>query len=251
MKYSVLTYIFGENYERVREIINKQEDVDYVLVTDNKMLQSATWNVIYWEGSPDMNSFDKVCYVRYHPFEFVHTNTVIKIDGSMQVTNGDLSIMITEFEKYDLALVPHPSRTSSAEEYIAWIQYRGYPSMMAEFAYRMLCNMGLDPNYKSLFQLGFSIERNDNLTKSINEVTYSLVKFMDNGHCHRIDQIIYSFVINKFFNYINILPLEEHNFLDGKYLQVYYHNSDQPLVSTRPNPKQQYVLNKLVTPVLF
>ena len=44
LKYSILTFIIGKNYEKVHEISNKQEDVEYVLVTDDNELKSNTWN---------------------------------------------------------------------------------------------------------------------------------------------------------------------------------------------------------------
>lgn len=48
-KYTILTFIIGKNYELLHEIVNKQNDVEYVLVTDDKELKSNTWNIVYDE----------------------------------------------------------------------------------------------------------------------------------------------------------------------------------------------------------
>jgi len=46
-RYSILTFIIGKGYEKVHEIVNKQDDVEYILVTNDKDLQSKSWNVVY------------------------------------------------------------------------------------------------------------------------------------------------------------------------------------------------------------
>ena len=40
-RYTVITYIFG-NYEKVHEVLEKDPEADYVLVTDNPNLHSDT-----------------------------------------------------------------------------------------------------------------------------------------------------------------------------------------------------------------
>jgi hypothetical protein len=45
-RYSVLTFIIGQGYEKVHELLHKQDDVDYVLVTDDPSLKSSTWRVV-------------------------------------------------------------------------------------------------------------------------------------------------------------------------------------------------------------
>lgn len=40
-KYSVVAFIFGD-YENVHEILEKDDDVEYLLITDNKNLKSDT-----------------------------------------------------------------------------------------------------------------------------------------------------------------------------------------------------------------
>ena len=48
-KYSILCYIIN-NYENVKEVIEKDPNAEYILVTDDKNLKSSTWNVVYDES---------------------------------------------------------------------------------------------------------------------------------------------------------------------------------------------------------
>ena len=85
MKYSILSFSFGD-YEELREPEEIDEECEYIFVTDNKKLKSDKWNIVYLnETFKDMNSITKTFYVRYHPFDFVNTDTVIILDGSMRI----------------------------------------------------------------------------------------------------------------------------------------------------------------------
>lgn len=248
MKYSVLTYIFGD-YEHIHEVSNKQDDVEYVLVTDNMNIVSNTWKVVYWDGV-DMSDFDKVCYVRYHPFEFVTTDICVKIDASIIVRNGDLSPIVNTFKDYDICLEIHPSRNLLYDEYNVWVDYRAYPRVLADNAYHTIMKMNYDEHYKGLYALTFSIQKNTNITKSINELTYSLIRRMDEGYCHRVDQIIYSFVLNKFFDYVKAMPVAEELITNSKYFQWCYHGTEYP-IPVCDNVIEPYLFNKPTETIKF
>lgn len=108
MKYSVLTYIIND-YEPVRETVNKDPDVEYILVTDNPNIKSDTWTVIYDESLLKMKVFERCYYVRYNPFKYCSSDIVIKIDGSMKLV-GSLDRLVDKFneDNSDFATVVHP-----------------------------------------------------------------------------------------------------------------------------------------------
>lgn len=84
MNYSVLTFIFNE-YEIVREIQHLDDNAEYILVTDNPNLRSSTRTIVLDEKLFDLSTFDKCYYVRFHPFEYVHTDICLRIDGSILI----------------------------------------------------------------------------------------------------------------------------------------------------------------------
>src|SRR5574344_1312138 len=96
-RYSVLSYIIG-NYEVVHEIEEITEGVEYVLVTDNHSLTSSTWNVVYVDNPHPEDPFDLCYQIRFNPFDYVTTDIVIRIDGSMRVA-GNLDYLVDYFNK--------------------------------------------------------------------------------------------------------------------------------------------------------
>lgn len=96
-KYSVITAIF-DGYEVVREVQNPRDDVEYVLVTDDPTLISSTWKVKYVDSFFDgMSGYAKAFYVKYHPFEFIESDTFIWVDGSIQIKNDFTDIIMIPF----------------------------------------------------------------------------------------------------------------------------------------------------------
>ena len=160
-KYSILTFIIGKNYEILHEVQNKQDDVEYILVTDDNELKSDTWNVIVDDSLSECKTpFEKCFSIRYNVFKYCTTDICITVDGSMQI-KGSLDKLVDEFNdgKYDICLMPHPLWPDFVNEYSAWIKMRKYPVSNAENFFKFLKNSRYDINYKGLFQLCFSIKR--------------------------------------------------------------------------------------------
>lgn len=127
-QYSVLCYIIN-NYENVHEVLEKDPNAEYILVTDDKNLKSSTWNVVYDESLLSLPSvFDRCYSIRFNVFKYCHAPICIYIDGNVQV-NKPLKPLVEAFKngKYDMCLMPHPFRFSFSSEYQAWVQGRGYP----------------------------------------------------------------------------------------------------------------------------
>ena len=234
MKYSVLTYVIGD-YECVHEIKEKDPEAEYILVTDNVNLTSSTWEVLVDEELSG-TAFNKVFQIRYFPWKYVNTDIVVKIDGSMEV-NKSLAPIIKKFEDehHQMALLFHPTRQTLYDEYVAWCQIRGYEVDQANKVLSFLAQFeGYDvKNYKGLYQLNFSIQRNDKINNDINRMTYALIKYLapnttniDND-IDRLDQTVFSFVMNKYFNQANVMWWDE-RLCHSKFFTWYQHNSNTP-----------------------
>lgn len=246
-RYSVLCFIFG-SYERVHEIGEKDPDAEYILVTDIPDLKSETWTVIRDVDLDDRYTvWEKCMRVRYNPFKYCCTDICIRIDGSIHVKKP-LKVLIDEFErrKADICLMPHPYRHSFIDEYGAWIAQRGYTMVQAK---RCLSNFkwdGYDINYKGLFQTGFSIVRNNEITDRIHEMTFEYLKKCEcPGKAERIDQIVFSFIMNQYFSDLNVLPVSE-QVIKSAYMTLCQHNSDIPIPFNKDIHKSDihYMFNK-------
>ena len=80
-------YNFND-YEIMREPKEVDPECEYIYVTDNPKYQNETkvWKVIVDKDLDKLPSaFDKVFTVRYNPFKYCTTDTVIEIDGSIQI----------------------------------------------------------------------------------------------------------------------------------------------------------------------
>lgn len=248
-RYTVLTYNV-ENYELVREIEEKDPEAEYILVTDCKDVKSNTWTVVLDEAIQGESGFDKVCDIRLNAFKYCNTDICLRVDASVKIKHS-LKELIDIFEKgnYDIALLPHPTRYNFADEFNTWIDVRNYNVDQAIRILSFFKENGYDLNYKGLLQTGLLITRNTSLTKSIIDDTYTLAKQLgENGHMERIDQVLFSYVMNSKYNDIKVLPLSE-QVLHSYYMQIYQHGTNDvnayvDFDLTRKDKK--YLFNKLV-----
>lgn len=227
-RYTVLTYIFN-GYEKVHEVMEKDPEADYVLVTDDQNLRSDTWHVVC-DPMPRYSAFAKCYQVRFHPFNYVSTPIIVRVDGSIGI-NKSLKPIVDEFDRgqYDRCLMIHPHRNTLPSEYDVWVKTRGYPRQQADKCMRALQRMGYDLGQKGIYQGCFEVLRNNYTNTDINDLTFALLCLMGTGSIERIDQTVTSAVINRFYGDMKVLPVSEDIITDGDLMQWYFHNSDRPI----------------------
>lgn len=251
-KYSVLTYNIS-GYEILHELEYKDEDVEYCYITDDRTITSSTWNVVYVDNPHPDDNFDLCYQIRFNPFDYVHSDIVIRIDGSMVVC-GNLDKIVDEFNKnnYDIALEIHPTRATMYDEYVAWCQARNYPIEQANKCLSYMAGMeGYDvKNYKGLYQFNFMVQRRDKVNMDINRMTFAVLKYLASSgkQIERLDQTIGSFVINKYFNKINVLPLSQRVCTSGVYFRWCAHGSDKALTDNYEYA-QPYLFNNPINTI--
>jgi hypothetical protein len=125
-KYSILCYIIN-NYEKVHEILEKDPNCEYLLITDNPNLTSITWNVIYDASLNGLSTFDKCYSIRFNLFKYATTDICIYIDANIHIKKS-LYPLIKKMNDgyYDMCLMPHPLNSTFLPEYKNWINWRNY-----------------------------------------------------------------------------------------------------------------------------
>ena len=230
MRYTVLTYIFGD-YERVHEVKEKDPEADYVLVTDNPNLTSKTWRVVRDRLLDGKTVWEKCYEVRFHPFRYCSTEIVVRLDASIGI-NKSLKPFVDEFERgeYDRCLMIHPFRNTIPEEYQAWIAGRDYPEEQAKHCLLIMHRLGYSTDYKGLFQGCFEIVRRNCVNQLINDLTFDLQRYAArDGHIQRVSQTWLTFVVNYMFSRTaRVMPVSE-RILHGDMMTWYIHNSDTPI----------------------
>lgn len=253
IKYSVLTYNFGK-YEQLYEIPQNAIDseIEYVYVTDDDSLKSDTWKIVYVDYLKG-DAFDKSLQIRYNPFKYVSTDIVLKIDGSVGIINN-VKPLFEIFEKYgyDAAVMPHFLRNTITDEYDVWVGGRDYPREQANKCIDFIKRLGYDLNYKGLYETSISIQKRDSFNITCNQLTYAFSKILATSPntIERIDQILYSVVLNHFYSDKNILPLSHDIFChkeSNKYFKHYAHGKKDEYIYY-PFIETQYLFNK---PIIF
>lgn len=177
-KYTILCYIINK-YEKVHEILEKDPNCEYLLITDDPELKSRTWNVIYDKSLEGMSVFDKCYSIRFNLFKYAKTNICLYIDANIHIKKS-LAPLLEKFESgnYDMCMMPHPFRFDFISEYKAWVYSRKYPILQANKFFKLLKNSNYDLSYKGLFQGCFKIVRNDKNNKDFENLTMSFLKYL-------------------------------------------------------------------------
>ena len=199
--YSVLTYNIG-GYEVLHEVRHPSPRAEYIYVTDDRSITSSTWNVVYVDDPHPEDPFG-ICYnIRFKPFDYVHNDIVLRIDGSMGI-GGDTDNLIDAFIDggYDIAVLPHPHRVTAYEEYDTWVRTRKLNRKQADRVLSAISEMGWDVrNDRGLYAFGVMIQRNNEVNNAINaRILQLLTDLHEEGKVvERVDQVVGSVVINLF-----------------------------------------------------
>lgn len=253
--YTVLSYNIN-NYEIIHPVKVKSDRARYVMVTDDPNLkdESGTWEVVY-DDTLTGSTFDKCYQIRFNPFKYTEDRIVLRIDGSVGIEKN-LDPLIDKFIDggYDISLMFHPTRNTMYEEYLAWVQSRRFPQDEANYALAFMAQAeGYDvKEWKGLAQMCYEIQVNNRINNDLNRMTYTLLKYLGNktDGIHRVDQTIFSFVVQKYFNRINIMWVDQRMY-NGEPSNApftwYPHHSDIPFPPIDTNVmKEPYWMNKRI-----
>lgn len=227
-KYSILCYIIN-NYEKVHEIVEKDDNCEYILVTDDPNLKSNTWKVVYDSSLNGLSIFDKCYSIRFNLFKYATTDICIYIDANIHVKKPLYPLIkMMDDGNYDMCMMPHPLNSQFLPEYKNWINWRKYPIENVQKFFNLLKTTNYDLNYNGLFQGCFKIVRRGKINDDFDNLSLSFLKYLGTSHeIERLDQTVYSFVLNMWFSHIKILPVSE-QILRSSYMTWYWHNSNNP-----------------------
>ena len=248
-RYSLLAYIFN-GYEQLHEVRETDPECEYVLVTDDRSLKSATWKIVYDPSLEGLSVFDKCYAVRFNVFKYCSTDICIYLDANI-VINRSLKKLIDIFTggDYEMALMPHVMRADFVSEYEAWVRLRNYPVENAR-KFLQFCRMSnYDFNYRGLYQGNFKIVRNDKVNRDFEALSLAFLKYLgEDGVIERLDQTVFTYVLNYYFSWIKVLPVSE-QLMVSDYLTLCRHNSSSPCYNRLYDlnvPDVKYLFNREV-----
>lgn len=205
MKYSVITYIFN-NYEQVHEIESKDENAEYILVTDNKNLTSDTWTIIYEPllDTDKLTGIAKTFIVKYNAYKYVSNEIYIRLDSQITITSS-LNDIVSEFNEdgYDIGVIQHAYTLSFAQEYYEWEYYRKHEHKWRKRFFEQINNYDYSREWKGLFGTTVSICRK---TKAMSDFFDEMLKLLfipDTLECDNNDQCYMTLLLmTKYNNFI-------------------------------------------------
>ena len=248
MKYAVIMYNFN-NYEIMRDLpdcaLNK--DIEYIYITDDVNFKSKNWKIIIDKDLEGLSPFDKCYRVRFNLFKYTDAEIVLYVDGSLQI----LSDPIRYFKKFeesgkDVGLMVHPWRTNMFDEYKEWVRIRNYPQSSAFKCLSYMQAHGYDvKNYKGLYQLTLRLVKKTDKNEKLDNRTFEVLSELnEGGKIERIDQTIYSYLLNTEFQNMSIYAFND-NCIHNNVMVCNPHGKIAPGFNNNRN-KIGYVRNELV-----
>lgn len=253
VKYSVLSYLIGD-YECIREIefdTAKNDNVEYILVTDRKDLKSKTWTVIYDPDldNPNLTPFDRTFSIRYNLFKYVKNDICVRFDHSFQLVKP-LDNLVEKFEEgnYDACLMIHSGRNNIIDEYCAWVDFRDFDSKRALYDIFIINQMwNYDFNTKGLYEQSFSINRRNKWTMDVDREMLNLLVFFTDSkqHVTRLDQTIFSAYINSMHSDKNYMFVDNY-LLTQNFFNRYPHGEKIIKYKSEPSLIEPYFNGKKI-----
>lgn len=225
-KYSVITFITN-GYEVLREVRNKQDDVEYILVTDDKNLKSETWKVVYEPllDTDSINGVVKMFLIKYNAYKYVSSDVFIRIDHSMQILDSlDWLIDLFNEGNYDVLTAQHYCRYLFEDEYDAWMDTRGLDwKFKAKFFEKArLCDY--DYNWPGMFETTVQIYRKSGELKDFfKDMLYCVLDGSIYGECDKNDQCYNTVLLMSKYNNRLKTKVVSNNLLWNKSLQICHH----------------------------
>lgn len=244
-KYSILTFNFN-NYEIFRDPIEVDPDCEYVYVTDNPKFKSKIWKIVLEDKHTNASPFYKSFYVRYHPFEYVSTDTCIVIDSSMKIKKK-LNRVIEDFNtrNNDIGLLLMPFHDNKPfEEIGVWNgRLRRLSNIQTALLYKLYYHYQME-NYRGAIDAGFKIVKNTPIISDFHETVWEHILFLkgDSDIC-RLDQVVLSLILYKMYSNLNIM-LFSRKWIQSPYIGYCIHGSNRENIFNNINWNNQYFMNK-------
>lgn len=227
MKYTVLTFLFGKNYDKLINPTVIDPEATYVCVTDDFELKSDIWNIVYvniYDDRPCCSQGAKKSFIiRWNWYDFCDTDICIVCDGAVGI-NDNLQRLVNKAYNYDCMFLVHPLRHNLYDEYVAWIEGRNLDKKYMDNFIEYTKN-SYDIFTKGLFApTTMILKKNDimiQFSKDVLQLMEDISKMSD-----RVDQIYMSYLINtKYFNSLDIMFVS-FKYLYTTFFSLYEHNSD-------------------------
>ena len=217
-KYSIYTWVFDNILPTVSDI---DPNAEYIVITDNKDLcnnsKQHIWNIIYEESLKTMDEYEKILYCISHPFKYCNNDIVIKLDSKIQFEKHPTFILQHYIYKHNNISFIANSKYNNINEYYKNLynsENTDKNNIINELTKLKQLNVDLNAH---LYKHNFIIQSKNKDNENLNNLVYALGLYLKDFNIP-ID-ILFSYIVNKFFNDLRILILKE-DILDSPYFKI-------------------------------
>lgn len=196
MELAVITYIFGENKEILREPLVLDKNVEYICVTDQKNLSSKNWKIVFDKIKEANCTRDKMVYVKYNPFKYTNAEKICVIDGTIEICNH-IDELFNKIDEYDILLKRHPKRTNLIDELNCWIEKRGMSKTAIDKFSIMSKKSNIDLKNDFLIETCIIVYKNTDKIKKFCNTEIAYMKFLGDNNLFLSNQCVLSFLIQQ------------------------------------------------------
>ena len=221
-KICVYTCITGD-YDTLKEIKFLDKEIDYICFTNNHLITSNTWKIVYIENE----GLDNIALSRKIKIIgndiLCNYETLIWIDGALKLEKSIMSFLnnYCDLKKYDFILIKHHERSCAYDEINECVKL-GKENV---FNAKKIENYLIENNYpksNGLCETGILIKKNCDSVKKIMNFWFNLLC----NYSFR-DQLSINYCLWKFKIKSNIIDF---NIFDNKYITFVNHNINSYLV---------------------
>lgn len=220
-KICVYTCITG-NYDNLKDVLVKEDNVDYICFTDNKYLSSSTWKIIYIEDKTlTAHYLSRKIKMLGHPYIDENYDLSIWIDASIIFKRSVNEFLGDFFDiKNDLlAACKHNCRNSIKEEALECIRLAKDNEDIIKKQLKLYEEEKF-PDNLGLLEMTLIIKRHNNeLVKRTMKLWFDMILKYS-----KRDQLSFMYCLYKTKLPFKIIPL---NVWDNDYLEFQYHNKNR------------------------
>lgn len=220
-KICVYTCITG-NYDDLKEVKIKEDNIDYICFTNNKELTSNSWKIIYIEdNSLDNHYLSRKIKMLGHPYIDKNYNLSIWIDASI-IFKKSVNEFLNQYFDYQhdlLAACKHNARNSIKEEAQECIRLVKDKKEIIEKQLE-LYETEKFPDNLGLLEMTLIVKRHNNkLVKKTMELWFDMI-----SKYSKRDQLSFMYCLYKTKLPFKEIPL---NVWDNEYIEFSYHNKNK------------------------
>lgn len=248
-KYTVLSYCFG-GYDLCREPLKADPAAEYIFVTD-KQINSVHWRIIVEPKLATMNPIYASYYVRWHPFKYANTDTVIVMDASIKIKDS-LGDIYNAFKESGSEYAPLCTVFKNDIDKINfWVNTtKRLDISEAERLFALNRKLQKTVSRGSLGMTMGIFRRTTNTERYMKHVWRYLMALGHDGVPQRLDEVVAHNVLYFYKDVLDIFPLSV-QIIQSSYMTYCEHNSDVPIKKYNDYDQYFYICDCPVSPVRF